>query len=296
MGSFRGSLVGLCMLVGAVAPIAAQASALVDRDARHVRLRVNRHGIALVQYSTADGGNQHVLYWGGRNRSLGFSHDRSGGAISGRSNWRRFRDACAPYDGPALFALVAACKAPDGSYWALQSWMYHIPNYGGTRGARELRLSHWTGPLADIWAKTDWSWRGRYHHVYGQLRYRGRPVLPGAVDSSGGVLDGRGRNIAIDSFNSDMGRGWRRVNMMLAGKPSGEFCLGMTPKGTFTSHTGRSRLGRYRASVAGPYVTPDLRILFDGPPAYDPAVDAIANAEQLRLTRGGRHGSCFPQN
>jgi hypothetical protein len=296
MGSLRGVIASACALAALLAPVAARASELVDRDARHVRLQVNRHAIALVTYTTAAGGRQHVIYWGGRNRSLRFRHDRSGGAISGRSDWRRFRNACTPYSGPSLFAVVAACTAPDGSYWVLQSWMYHVPNYGGTRGARELRLSHWTGPVADLWAKTDWSWRGRFHHLYGQLRYQGRPVLPGAITSTGAVLDGRGRNVSVDSLNSDMGRGWHRVNMMLAGKPSGEFCLGMTPKGEFTRRTGRSRAGRYRVSVAGPYVTPDLRILIDGPGGYDPSVDAVANAEQLRLTRGGRHGSCFPQN
>ena len=182
MGLKRAALLTLAACVAAAAPATASASELVARNASHVHLKVNRRGVALVQY-VAGGGVGHVYYWGGRNRSLGFARDRSGG----KGGYKRFRNACRPYDGPALFAMVAACKAPDGSYWALQSWMYHVPNYGGTRGARELRLSHWTGALARMWAAMDWSWHGRYHHLYGQLTYRGRGVVPGTR-----LLDRRG--------------------------------------------------------------------------------------------------------
>jgi len=276
---------------------AAHASMLVDRDATHVRLQVNRHGVALVLYHTRADGARHVLFWGAvDDRALVFQRDYSGGWGSGRGDYRHFRNACRRYSGPTLFAAVAACTAPDGTFWALQSWMYHVPNYGGTRGARELRLSHFSGELPVLWAKGDWSWAGRYHHMYGQLTYLGKPVIPYRVSSVGAVLDGRGRNVAVDSFDSDMGRGWHRVNAMLAGRPSGEFCLGFTPKGTFTRLTGRSRHGQYRVSVAGPFVAPDVRIAFDGPPPYDPVVDEIANAEQYDLTQGRRGGSCFPQN
>jgi hypothetical protein len=291
MGLKRAALLTLAACVAAAAPATASASELVARNASHVHLKVNRRGVALVQY-VAGGGVGHVYYWGGRNRSLGFARDRSGG----KGGYKHFRNACQPYDGPALFAMVAACKASDGSYWALQSWMYHVPNYGGTRGARELRLSHWTGALARMWAAMDWSWHGRYHHLYGQLTYRGRGVVPGRVSSTGAVLDRRGRNVAVDTFNSDYGRGWHRVNAMLAGGPSGQFCLGMTPKGSFSRKTGRSHARQYRVSVAGPFVTPDLRISVTGPGRYSAATDAVANAVQHRLTKGRRNNNCFPQN
>ena len=39
--------------------------------------------------------------------------------------------ACGRYDGPPLAWVVVACKAPDGSYWALQRWQRLKPNYGG---------------------------------------------------------------------------------------------------------------------------------------------------------------------
>ncbi len=34
--------------------------------------------------------------------------------------WKTF--TCPRYDGPRLVELEVACKAPDGSYWAVQSW------------------------------------------------------------------------------------------------------------------------------------------------------------------------------
>jgi hypothetical protein len=46
--------------------------------------------------------------------------------------------------------VLKACKAPDGSYWALQSWVRLKPGYGGPRGATDLHLSHWRGPLAQL--------------------------------------------------------------------------------------------------------------------------------------------------
>jgi hypothetical protein len=287
--------VALALAALAAAP-AASASTLVARDASHVRLRVDRHGNALVEFRTRAGAG-HVLYWGAVDASaLTFRHDSSGGFMSHRADPRRFRNACRPYGGPPLLALVRGCTARDGSFWVLQSWSYHLKNYGGSRGPKELRLSHFTGELPVLWAKPDWSWRGRYHHLYGQLTYLGKPVLPRKVGPLGQVLDMRGRNVAVDSLDSDMGEGWHRVNAMLAGRPSGEFCLGFTPKGVFTRLTGRSRVNRYRVSVAGPFVAPDVRTYFSGPAPYDPLVDAIANAAQLDLTQGGTHGSCFPQN
>jgi len=43
-----------------------------------------------------------------------------------------FTNKCRPYSGPALNWLVAACTAPDGSFWALQSWQRMLPNLGET--------------------------------------------------------------------------------------------------------------------------------------------------------------------
>jgi hypothetical protein len=271
-----------------MAPSSAWGSNLVARNTKGVSLKVNSKGVALVQYREKNGARRRVLYWGAVNWSTRFKYDRSGGWKSHKASWKKFRNGCRPYDGPALSALVAACKAPDGSYWALQDWVRIKPNYGGRSGRRELRISHWTGwDLPRIWIKTDWSWHGRFHHLYGQYTYRGRPVVPGKVKSSGYVLDGIGRNIAIEAWNSDMGRGWVRVNMILAHYKRGQFCFGFTPKG-HGPRTGKSKSGIYRASTAGAGVGPDIvGFPFRGQAGrYNSRLDRVANEEQRRLSEG----------
>ena len=63
-----------------------------------------------------------------------------------------FHGGCGPYDGPPIAWAVVECKAADGSYWAIQEWQRELPDYGvaptATQAVWELRLSHWTGPLA----------------------------------------------------------------------------------------------------------------------------------------------------
>lgn len=275
-------------------PTTASASELVDRDTRGARVRVNDDGVALVTYSRPSRRRNHVLYWGGVNESLRFAgHDRSGGWRSRRADWRHFANSCSAYAGPQLPYLVDACTAADGSHWALQSWPRLKRNYGGHSAPHELRLSHWTDGTAELWVKMDWARRGRYHHLYGQLTYRGRPVTPGRTSRRGAVLDGRGRNVLVDALDSDYGRGWRRVNGFLANNPSGQFCFTFAPKRPHSSRTGRSRHGRYRMSVAGPGVSPDLLVSFtQAARRYDRALDQAANAEQRRLRGRVRGGSC----
>ena len=91
---------------------------------------------------------------------------------------------CGRYDGPPLAWVVAACKAPDGSYWALQRWQRLKPNYGGNTGVWELRLSHWSGPLPVLEVWTDWAYR-RFDHLYGRYSYQGQPVHGFRVDAAG---------------------------------------------------------------------------------------------------------------
>ena len=134
----------------------AEASQLIARDARSVRLEVDTHGRALISYRSAEKAD-HVLAWGAVNaiaptrmrEQVRFHVDYSGGwASNGRDVWRTFRNACRPAH-VRLAWLVTACRARDGSYWALQTWQRTLPNYGlpaaGIRGAWELRLSHGKG-------------------------------------------------------------------------------------------------------------------------------------------------------
>ena len=116
-----------------------------------------------------------------------------------------FPTRCQAYDGPPLVWFVTACKARDGSYWAVQSWQRMLPNYGaapsGQRGAWELRLSHWRGELARLEIELDWAY-GLFDHLFGRLTYRGQPVFGRRATRAGAPLDGLGRNIYLDTFNS----------------------------------------------------------------------------------------------
>src|ERR671931_562819 len=112
---------------------------------------------------------------------------------------------------------VAACRAPDGSYWAVQSWQRLLkpgeaPGSGGAPS--ELHLSHWRGELAQLSIKVDWAYR-RFDHIYGWLSYRGSPVYGFLSTRQGSPLDGYGRNIYLDTYNSAYGGGWRRENGFL---------------------------------------------------------------------------------
>src|SRR4051794_22996251 len=171
--------------VALAATTVAGASQLIDRDATHVTLAANAKGEAMVAYS-AGGKVKHVLVWGAVNaltptrarKQVSFSLDYSGGYGKYHKNgyWNTFGGGCAAYDGPALAWKVAACKAPDGSYWALQAWQRALPDYGLTasvaQAQTELRLSHWTGDTAHLEISTDWSYR-KYDHLFGTYTYGG---------------------------------------------------------------------------------------------------------------------------
>ncbi len=92
---------------------------------------------------------------------------------------------------------------PDGSHWALQNWQRVKPNYGGIAGDNELRISHFTGDAPQMWIKMDWSYTGMWEHLYGQYTFHGAPVVPVLTDARGAVLDGIGRNLSIESYDSD---------------------------------------------------------------------------------------------
>ena len=251
-------------------PLSASASELIDRDARNVGLGVDANGQALVTYA-ARGTVHHVLAWGAvdaRQPSRSVAQVSFRKDYSGRA-WTSFRDACRAYDGPFIVYKVAACAAPDGSYWALQAWRRTLPNFGrpatGRLGKTELRLSHWSGAIAvlDVW--TDWVYGGRYHHLFGRLTYDGKPVHGFGANRLGTPTDSYGRNVYVDTFNSRYGKGWRRENGFLAHNPTGIFCYGFYP---FTKR-GPGNGEKYRLSAIGPGVTPDVSAVVPGLHDYD---------------------------
>jgi hypothetical protein len=268
-----------------VVPGAASASQLIDRDASQLHLLVARNGMALLQYK-AHGIKRQVAVWGAINArhpnpnvaQVKFKLDYSG------RTWRKakLKNACRPYDGPELAWFVTGCTASDGSYWAVQSWQRALPDLGftpwlTTQTVWELHLSHWTGPVAELTLGTDWVYHGRWEELFGQLTYRGVPVHGFKTTSRGVTLDGYGRNLYLDTFDSVYGPGWRRENGFVTHNPNGNFCYGFYPfKTSFYSHpigsepTRGPGVGtRYRISVIGPGVTPDVAAGIDGLHPFD---------------------------
>jgi hypothetical protein len=273
----------------AVAILAAPASAsqFIERSAGKPRLAVNSKGMAMITYNKF-GSVRHLLAWGAINArpptrgvpQVKFRLDYSGGWGTYRRNvWKTFRDACRPYDGPPLPWLLAACKAPNGTYWALQGWQTAMPDLGFLPWLPQqkhwwVHLSHWSGPTAQLEVWPDWVYSGRFHHLFGRLTYTGKPVYGFGTTGYGNPTDKYGRLLYLDTFNSRYGRGWRRENSFVSHKPSGVFCYGFFPRNPRTGgyayppwYRGGVRPPgngqRYRITVEGPGVTPDIK--WEGP-------------------------------
>jgi len=272
-------------------PATAFGSELIDRNASNIQLRVSASGKQALLLYRARGRQQHVLAWGAKNaiaptharKQVEFKLDYSGGWGTYRKNvWKTFRDHCQKYDGPSIQWVKVACKAPDGSYWTVQKWQRQLPNFGvnpkHSHAVWELRLSHWSGPLPEFVVKLNWTRWGLtrvYDHLYGYLRYQGKPVHGFRSTPGGQPLDSFGRNIYVDTFNSKYGQGWKRENSFLTHRGSGVFCYGFYPHARHPAGKGE----RYRATVIGPGVTPDLLWQSDAPGPFDATVDQVANAE-----------------
>lgn len=289
-------LAAATVLAGALAG-RAEASQLIDRNPSAISLAVNTNGQALVTYR-ARGRVWHVLAWGAINarpptrnvRQVKFRLDYSGGWRTFRKQvWRNFPNRCLAYDGPALKWMVKACKATDGSYWALQAWQRALPNYGLRPNARqsvwELRLSHWVGELPVLDIRLNWAYR-RYHHLYGRYTYGGVPVYGFRSKPNGEPLDTYGRNIYVDTLSSRYGTGWKRENSFLAHTRTGAFCYGFFPHGSRPTGMGV----KYRATVIGPGVAPDVYWEGVAPGPYDRNLDTAANNE----IRGLNDKACKP--
>jgi hypothetical protein len=157
---------------------------------------------------------------------------------SGRS--MRGGGECRAYRGPKLPYLVAACTAADGTYWTLQRWERLKPNGGGTSAPAELWPSHFTQVARFEGVRT----QGQL--VTGRYTFRGRGIHGFRSTSTGVPLDGYGRNIYLDLYNSQLGPGWHRENSFLA----------QTPNGQFRNRLKNGTAERYRVCAIGPGVTP----------------------------------------
>jgi hypothetical protein len=295
-------------------PAGASASALLgDRDVSAPTLQVNAQGIALVSYKTAAGLQRHVLAWGAVNavanstsgaKQQTFQLDYSGGWKSQKNSnyWKTFKNGCAPYDGPALPFFVAGCKAPDGSYWAIQEWQRNLPMRGfdpwtPQQKAVEVHLSHWTGDLPVLEIYQHWTYGDHQQGFFGRLTYQGQPVY-GTKTTSSTVNDPFARNIYIDAFNSDYGSGWRHDTAISTHPGNGGFCYTFVPQAPPAGYPSKQPHGnglgeQYRISVMGPGVTPIVQWVGPKLTQLDPSAQAAATQEFDSILGGDRH--CAPE-
>jgi hypothetical protein len=258
------SVAALTIVAWTIVPRAG-ASQTIASAASGISLAVNAKGEALITY-TAQGRQRHLLAWGALNAiaptpsrtQVAFSLDYAGGYSKyHRAYWKSFKSVCLPYDGPVLAWKVAACRAPDGTYWALQSWQRTLPNYGvaasGRSASRELHLSHWTGALAILSITPD-RIPAKHDEVFGTFTLNAVGVYGFKTSRTGVPGDTFGRNIYLDTFDSAYGAGWRRENSFLTHAPGGTFCYSFSRHGSHPNGDGT----KYRATAEGPGVTPDV--------------------------------------
>jgi hypothetical protein len=272
---------------------------IVTRDVAWPTLKVDAQGHALVTY-TEKGKTKRVLVWGAVNalppkaggRQVAFRIDYSAGwkSLKKANYYKTMKNVCSParYDGPPLVLNVFACKAADGSYWALQRWQRMLPNLGFApwrpeQAVQELHISHWKGPLPELKVSMNWAWGGRYQQIVGTYTYAGKPIYGFKSTSVGSPLDTWGRNVYLDTFNSAYGAGWKRENSFLAQSTNGRFCYSLGPRPPYAGYPASPpRQGngeRYRLTALGPGVTPIVSVEFPGIGDFDAGDPAKAKAE-----------------
>jgi hypothetical protein len=306
-------LVLLCFALLAAPAPAAASEHFGDRDVSFLSLKVNARGEALVSYRRADGARRDVLVWGAVNAhapdpdrpQVRFRYDYTGGLRShGTARYARtFRNTCRPYDGPAIVLFVAACKAPDGSYWALQRWQRLAPMRGfdpfrPEQSAIELHVSHWSGTLPSLEVSPNWTYAGSLQGLFGRLTYRGEAVhgfrTPSATRS-----DPYARFVYIDTFNSVYGPGWKRDTGIVTHQRNGAFCYSFVAQAPPPGYPSKALRGpgngeRHRVTVMGPGVTPVVQWEGEGLRRYDAAADRVFNRRFDELV-GPADKVCAPE-
>ena len=287
-------LIGLLAFAVFVSPASAT-EFLGDRDVSFLSLKVNARGEALVSYRNASGVRRDVLIWGAVNAhapdpgrpQVKFRFDYTGGTRTYGSGYARsFRNKCRAYDGPRLVMFVAGCKAPDGSYWALQRWQRLAPMRGfdpflPEQEALELHVSHWSGPLPVLEVSPNWTYSASLQGLFGRLTYRDQAVY-GFRTPSATRRDPYARFVYIDTFNSVYGPGWKRDTAIVTHQRNGAFCYSFVAQVPPPGYPSREPRGpgngeRHRVTVMGPGVTPIVQWEGEGLHRYDRAADQAFN-------------------
>lgn len=299
----------LAALALAVATVPASASEpLQDANVNLLSLKVNGKGEALLTYRRSDGRLRRVLAWGALNArapsedlpQVRFKWDYAGGWGKYRNGkyWMSFKNRCRSYDGPPLPMLVAACKAPNGTYWTVQAWQRRLPLLGFDPWLPhhtnwELHIAHWSGELPSLEVYPNWTYGGRWQGVFGRYSYLGQPIFGFGSNAKGVPKDKYGRNLYIDTLNSAYGPGWKRESGILTHKGTGTFCHSFVPQRPFVGYPSQvmrpaANGERYRITVGGPGVMPVMQVEVPGLGDNDRSRDAEFDAVFDKVMAGDR--------
>jgi hypothetical protein len=280
----------------------AVASDRLALNASHVALAVSADGKTAVVTYRSRGALHHALLWGAVNAlppsqtvpQVRFKIDWTGGWATHRNGrwWQLLGNHCSAYDGPQLVALVAACRAPDGSYWALQAWQPNLPHRGFP--PYKAGQTDW-----ELEVHADWAFDGQAHNLFGRLLYNGVPVHGfHTVKGTGAPEDRYGRGLYINTFDSAYGSGWKRETSIVFRNPTGVFCYSFWPTHDVSLPGQPARPAgdgsKYRIDVLGPGVTPNLAVVVPDPGPWNPedpakvAYERQMKARQLELSRGDK--------
>src|SRR6266540_2497275 len=208
----------MALLLGAFAFASeAVASELIARNATGVHLQISPNGQnALLSYR-ANGRAWYVLAGGAANaRPPAAGRKQVSFRLRRSTTPPTFKGSCKRLNAPVP-KLVTACTAGKSS-WAVQSWQRALPNFGlkpsSLRAQPELRLSHWSGPTALLTMKADWSYGGKWQHVYGNLTYRAMVIGPGVTPDVGAYVSTPGlydpaRDLAANQEQASLAPGDR---------------------------------------------------------------------------------------
>ena len=170
-------------------PAAAASQPLGDLNVTGLTLAVNTTWHALLSYRREDGRPRAMCSPGRDQRPTAVAERAAGRVPASTTPAGCAASAAAPPRGSSTAArpttdrrspfLVAACKAPDGTYWAVQAWQRLLPMRGFApwlpdQGKLEFHVSHWSGPLALLEVSQNWTYGGRWQGLFGRLSYDGQ--------------------------------------------------------------------------------------------------------------------------
>ena len=217
-----------------------------------------------------------------------FELDRSGGYNKyKRDYWKTFGSRLRPLRRAG--ARLEGRRLPRARrfHWALQPWQRALSELrdpaDGKQAVWELRLSHWNpASWRVLTVKTDWAYR-RFDHRTARTRTSDGSVSTASAPQARGAARHLRQEPLPRHLQLELRARLEAGEQLPAHRTRGTFCYGFFPHGARPAGRGT----KYRATIIGPGVTPDVFWEGPAPGAYDRAADQAANDEQRSAYRDG---------